>query len=501
MIRSIRVNLTLWYIGILTLVLCLFGGVLYTNVAANLARDVGEFLVLEVEDIASDIFAYGHGEWDAEKMTASSGKQSVPTPTLQMIQNEISPGGGLEGLITRWAEEEGELEAYRPVRLLTSNGKPLIASARFMKLDLPLLKETLEKARNNQTVYETFELSHDHVRLITRPITEDNRILYIVQVAISLEQMDSSLAGLRIWLLVLIPSTIVGTSVVGWFLAGRALKPVDRMVEQARRIGAQDLHERIDTPRTGDELERLAKTFNSMLDRLEHAFRGLRQFSTAASHELRTPLTIMKGELEVALRKPREVEEYQRVLKTQLEALNEMADIVEQLLKLARSEEGEKAIEWRQVDLGTLVKKVYDTLQTIAESKKIQVSISGNGSVWVQGEQRLLERLVANLLHNALKHTPQEGSVKLETTSHGTEACLVVEDTGPGISSGDMLRIFDRFFTRKPSNQNTESDSTGLGLGICRWIAEAHHGRIEATNSIGKGAKFMVWLPLFTPPS
>jgi len=497
MIRSIRVNLTLWYIGILTVVLCLFGGVLYTSVAANLARDVDEFLVLEVDDIASDIFSYGHGEWDAEKLTAPSAKQNVPPPTFQMIQSEINSGEGLEGLITRWADEEGELEAYRPVRLFTADGKPLTASARFIKLDLPVLKETLEKVHNNQTVYETFELPHNHVRLITRPVTEDNRVLYIVQVAISLEQMDSSLTGLRIWLLVLIPSTIVGTSVVGWFLAARALKPVDRMVEQARRIGAQDLHERIDMPRTGDELERLAKTFNSMLDRLEHAFRGLRQFSTAASHELRTPLTIMKGELEVALRKPREVEEYQRVLKTQLEALNEMADIVEQLLKLARSEEGEKAIEWRQVDLGTLVEKVYDTLQTIAESKKIQVSILGNGSVWVQGEQRLLERLIANLLHNALKHTPAEGNVKLETRSYGSEACLIVEDTGPGISSDDLPKIFDRFFDPKPTDPNT----TGFGLGICRWIAEAHHGRIEVTNSAGKGAKFMVWLPLFTPSS
>jgi heavy metal sensor kinase len=271
------------------------------------------------------------------------------------------------------------------------------------------------------------------------------------------------------------------------------------MIAQARRISAQYLESRLDVPGTGDELEHLATTFNGMLDRLDRAFKRLRQFSAATSHELRTPLTIMKGELEVALRRPRDVEEYQRVLRTQLEALNEFTRTVEELLTLARSESGAGAVDWRPVELGTLARRVCQARRPLADSKGVRVEVEAHEAVWVRGEGRLLERVLSNLLDNALRHTPERGRVTIRTGVENEGAVVVVRDTGPGIPPEELPRLFDRFFSR--SAASARGFVGGLGLGLCRWIAEVHLGRIEASSPPGGGAAFSVFLPLSVPPA
>jgi len=490
MIRSIRVTLTLWYIGILAGILCLFGLVLYTNVATNLAQDVDDVLVSQADGATDSLVAFWEGKWGALH-------RETPSQTMKKeIDMKRFPK-----MIDQWVHETGELENPHAIRLVDRDGAPLVTSTNFARLALPLTQTAMTQSGQGRTVYETFNLGGPRFRLVTRPVIEKNYVLYLVQVAASLQQADASLVRLRRWLLWLIPSTLVVTSTVGWFLATTALRPVDRMIRQAERIGAEHLHERIDVPHTGDELEHLATTFNNMLVRLESAFRRLRQFSAAASHELRTPLTIMKGELEVALRKSRDVEEYQRVLRTQLEALNEMASIVEQLLMLAHSEAGTIAVEWRPVELGVLIQQVRDALKMIAELKEISVQISAPEPIWVQGERRLLERLTVNLLDNALKHTPLKGSVTLQLGRRGKEACLTVQDTGSGVPPHEIPHIFDRFFTRSSLGTPPRSSSSGLGLGLCRWIAEAHKGRIDVASPPGQGATFTIFLPLTLPPT
>ena len=474
MIRSIRFSLTLWYVAILAVILSLFGWILYARVATNLAQDIDNVLASEADGVGDAIFAF----WKAEQ-TFSHRKETEERKVPR--------------LVLRWAHETGALETERPIRLIDPEGRPLDASRSFAQLALPITQESISQARRGRTIYETFSFPDRRIRLITRPEVEDKKILYLVQAAATLHQADASLQRLRFSLFWLIPLTLVVTSAGGWFLATQALRPVGRMTNQARRIGAKHLYQRIDVPATGDELEQLAVTFNDMLVRLERAFRRLRQFSAAASHELRTPLTIMKGEVEVALRKPRDSEEYQRVLHTHLEALNEMTHIVEELLTLARSEAGEGAVEWQPVELGSLTEAACRAFRPVAEKKQIQITISCHEPVWILGEPRLLERLIANLLDNALKHTPQDGSVNLKTLPEENQVCLIVQDTGPGIPAEQLPKIFDQFFSRRPSDG---SFSTGLGLGLCRWIAEAHQGRIEAASPPGQGAVFTVRLPM-----
>ena len=472
MIRSIRWTLTLWYVGTLAVTLYLFGWVLYSSVKSDLAKDVDDFLASKADGVADTIFAF----LETEEKTRHG-------PGL--------PAGHFRGLAHRWAKEVDELEKSRPIRLMDPGGHPFYFTRSFAQFGLPITRTALSESRLTRTVYETFALPDKRVRLITRPVVEGNQVLYLVQVASSLKQVDASLYRLVFWLVWLIPLTLLITSVGGWFLATTALKPVDRMIRHAQRISVEQLHERIDIPHTSDELERLAMTFNDMLTRLEQAFKRLRQFSTAASHELRTPLTIMKGELEVALRKPRTPEEYQNVLRTQLEVLNEMNSIVEQLLALARNANAERAVEWQPVELGALVRRVLDAWRKMSEAKELDIQVASNGPLWVRGEHHLLERLLANLLDNAIRHSFKKGKITLSLECQGDFACLHVKDTGSGISSEDLPKIFDRFFSRAVK----DPQSMGLGLGLCRWIAEAHQCRIEVSSTLGKGAAFNVFLP------
>jgi len=496
-VRSIRLRLTLWYVGILMIILSLFGGILYINVAGTLYGEIDALLAVQAEGVSDSIFMFWRAEWESSFPETPPERWSEMPGTTRSIQRLIDEENFPE-LVNLWAQEFDELEGSRSFRILSREGDFILASSSFKKMNLSIFENAVTEARQGKKVYQTFVLPKYRIRLITWPVVEDGRVLYIIEIAYPLRQTDASLRGLRLWIFWLIPLTLLAASFGGWFLATKALRPVGDIIAQARRISVKELHERIGVPKTGDELELLAVTFNNMLARLEQVFKRIRQFSAAASHELRTPLTIMKGELEVALRKPRPPEEYQRALNAQLEALNEMIDIVEQLLMLARSEESQKVLEQHPLDLKTVVNKICDAWQGLLKTKEIHLKILSGTPVWTQGEQRLLERLISNLLDNAAKHTPPHGTITVELSRKENYACLTVQDNGPGIPSGELSKIFEKFFSRHSKSDGTAS--TGLGLGLCRWIAEVHRGRIDVSSSPGKGALFTVLLPAAQPP-
>jgi two-component system, OmpR family, sensor kinase len=488
MIRSVRFSLTLWYAAILIVILSLFGGVLYTSVRSNLVRDVDRLLVSEADGVGDAISSFGKAELkDKNPNIASQDKI-----TEIFLENAVR--GELPALVRRWAEVTDELDTVRPIRIVSQKGETLAFSPSLSNWVIPVNIQALQNAGAGKTSYETYGVADGHrVRITTYPILEKGRPLYFVQVAISLLQTDASLERLRSWLLWLIPSTAILASLVGWFLASLALRPVGRMIHEARQMSESRLHQRIAVPKTGDELQKLGQTFNEMLDRFERGFKRLRQFSAAASHELRTPLTVMKGEMELALRKSRTEEEYERVLRNQLQVVNNMARVVEQLLAVAHAEDGELAVQWEVLELESLIRSVAQSFGPIARDKNILLQVMAEKDVRVQGERRLLERLIANLLENAIKHTPPEGRVMLEAVRRGGQSLLIVRDTGKGILAEDMPKIFDKFFSPQQSPEGISS--TGIGLGLCRWIAEVHRGKIEVASLPGRGAEFTVFFP------
>lgn len=469
----------------------MFGLVLDASVARGLARDVDRVLTVQADGVVKAIIAFREAEGAAVGSSAGNWR-SAPAGTFFGAIHQ----GQLPDLLRRWAKKTEALTQDQPVRLLSRHGQPLVASPPFEALGIPVTPAAVAQAAAHHTVYETIRRPGQRLRVVTRPAIEHGRVLFLTQLVASLNTVDASVRRFRLLLIVLIPVTLALASSTGWFLATTALKPVDAMVTQVQQISAQHLEARVPVPDTDDELERLAVTFNDMLTRLERGFRQLRQFSAAASHELRTPLTAIKGELEVALRKPRAPEEYQRVLHEQLEIVDEMAATVEELLLLSYSEAADRTVEWNPVDLAALATHAGTSWQTRAGEQSVRVTVSAQEPIWVLGERRLLERLLANLVDNALKHTPAGGRVMVAVDTRGDRARLVVQDTGPGIAPEDLPQLFDRFFTPHRPTPGDHSHSTGLGLGLCRWIAEVHRGQIEIASPPGQGATVTVQLPL-----
>jgi len=477
----------------LTIVLCLFSIVLYAMVTSLLARDIDKALALRAEGVAESVFAF----WRAERASAGFGPGNWPAAPSNTFAEERVQGQPSD-LLSRWADKTKQLDTEHPIRLLSNDGQPLGASHSFTQLALPVSQTAVAHVRRGRHIYETFRLPDRRIRLITHPVLEGGQVLYVIQVATGLEDKDTTLLRLRFLLLLLIPTTLIGVGVVGALLAKTALQPIRQAMTQMREFVAEHLHEQVEAPQRRDEPERLSAAFNEILGRLNWTFRRLRQFSAAAAHEQRTALTVMKGELDVTLRRPRKVEEYRRFLTRQLETINDIIQASEELLRLAQWEAAEEGIQQHGIELSELVQRTSSTFRPVADQKSVHVALSTNGPVWVQGESRLLERVIANLLDNAIKHTPVEGHVTLRVEPQGNQACLIIRDTGPGIPADQLPVLFDRFFKRKPTTEETHS--FGLGLGLCRWIIEAHHGQIDVTSAPGQGATFTVSLPLAARP-
>lgn len=496
MLRSLRVTLTLWYVGVLAIVLACFSVALYVLVASNFRRDIDERLVLQADATAESVFAF----WRAERTAPGAGAgnwQGAPTGTFL---GDLTRGE-LPSLLSRWAERTGSLEADRFVRFLSADGEPLGASSRFDQLQAPVSADARRQLRARHTHYRTFPLPDRRLRIVTRPVSVHGQLLYGVQLASDLREADESLARLRLWLFILVPLTLLTVAVLSLMLATTALSPIRPLITKTQRFITEHLHESLATPQSHpDELQRLALAINDLLDRLERNLRRLRQFTAAASHELRTPLTIMKGEIGLALRKPRAPEEYQRVLHAHLQAVNELAHTVEELLELAQSEATAGETEWQAVELGALARRQGEALRPIAKERGVALELPANGAAWARGDPRLLERLVANLMDNAIKHIPPKGRVTIRASRQGEEACLTIADTGPGISTEEWPKLFDRFFTPK-SSDDTSNPGAGLGLSLCRWIVEAHHGRLELDRAPEAGSAITVRLPAIPPPA
>jgi heavy metal sensor kinase len=294
-----------------------------------------------------------------------------------------------------------------------------------------------------------------------------------------------------------IPIALLLGSYGGLYLANQALRPVDRITRGAEQIAAGDLSERVPVPGTTDEIGRLATTFNHMISRLEAAFERQKQFTSDASHELRTPLAVMRGDIEITLRRERSAEEYKRVLTSNLEEIVRLSRLVEDLLTLARADAGRVELRREPVDLDELCRKMVEYISPLAHQQEQTLSYDGpERAVTVNADFVRIKQLLLNLLDNAIKYTDSHGRIALGLRTENNEAVITVSDTGRGIPSEDLPQIFDRFFRRSAKTADRSASGFGLGLSIVKWIVNSHGGRIEAESDIGKGTTITVRLPL-----
>jgi two-component system OmpR family sensor kinase len=477
---SIRLRLTLWYGTVLLLVLLLFAAVVYMVMAEQL-RDQVDRSLEEAARVA---------------IRALDERRFGPFLLFEDVSEAFPELAVLDKFF----------QIFGPTGTIT------IQSANVKHTAIPLSRTALDAAVKGLTTFESARFAGmAPVRLITVPTFHGGSLVNILQVGTSLQPVEEALHRLLLILLATVPAAVLAAMGAGWFLARRALRPVQNITEAARRIAAGDLSQRLQVTAADshgtrpvyrtDEIGQLAATFNDMIARLEVSFRQIRQFSLDASHELRTPLTVMKGETELALRRSRTEQEYRAVLESSLEEIDRMSRIVEELLFLSRADLGEVRLSRAPVRLDSLLQDVQRHAAVLGglagEGRQVEVTTGSLEPVAVMGDELRLRELLLNLVDNAVKYSHPRGQVELSLVQAGHEARLSVRDEGIGIAPEEQAQIFNRFYRTEAARAHAKT-GTGLGLSICAWIAQAHDGRIEVQSKPDAGATFTVVLPAST---
>ncbi|MGD0661127.1 MAG: ATP-binding protein [Syntrophorhabdales bacterium] len=461
--RSVRIRLTLWYTSLLGVTFVILGLIAYVLVSYTLHKQTDSAL----RSVATAL---------AESHAAETSRYFPPEVDEIFRRFFGSPplGPYFEWLIPEkdLGKEQGE-----------PNAPPFTRQARL-------------NAERGLATFETFKGIEPYaVRVLTWPVVSSGRVVAVVRVGMSEAALDRTMSSFLLIMAALFPLALALAGGGGWFLAHRALRPVDRMTQAARQIGASQLHARIELTGANDELDRLAETLNEMLTRLEAAFTEMRQFTADASHELQTPLTILRGEVEIALRAERSPEEYVRVMKSALEEIERISLLVEGLLLLARSDAGVLKMDLKPLDPMALVEDVLGRLGPLARARSVALSLGSMEPMEMRGDLVHLRRLLFNLVDNAIKYTPEGGTVRVSVERRGEWAMLAVEDTGIGVAHEEQHKVFQRFYRSAEARSGAEGGS-GLGLAIVKSIAEAHGGRAEVESAPGRGSTFKVYLPL-----
>jgi heavy metal sensor kinase len=294
------------------------------------------------------------------------------------------------------------------------------------------------------------------------------------------------------------PLALLAALVGGYFLARRSLAPVDRMATTAEQITGMRLDARIEVENPDDELGHLARTFNSMLDRLQRAVDELRRFTADAAHELRTPISVMQAEAEVALRQSRSADEYRRVIEVTLDESKRMGRLADRLLTLCRHDSGLQPMRHEEVQFDALVRDVVDQVRVTAKDKGLELVIAPLAECVIAGDDIQLSQLLFNLLDNAVKFSKPGGKVVVNEEQRNGDVQLVISDTGIGIPHTDLPHVFERFY-RADKSRNGQTGGAGLGLAISKAIVEAHHGSIAIDSTLNAGTVVRVKLPVMPP--
>ena len=317
---------------------------------------------------------------------------------------------------------------------------------------------------------------------------------YVIVVAESRRDMIDQMRALRRIFLLSLPAMLLVAGFAGYLLARKSLAPIAEMTAQAERISAESLHEGLPVKNKNDELGRLALVFNDLLARIKSSFDGMRQFTADASHELRTPLAIIRGEADVALSQERAPGEYRETLAIIQDEARLLSGIVEDMLSLARADAGQRRLKLEELYLNDLIEECVHSARALALNKNLSLNFESSDEGAFRGDEDLLRRMVINLLDNAIKYTPDGGSVSVKLWREGGRINLRVTDNGIGIPAEAAARVFERFYRVDKARSRAEGGS-GLGLPIVKWIAEAHHGAVSLESAPEHGSSFTVSLP------
>jgi signal transduction histidine kinase len=444
---TIRVRLTIYWAALLSLILLIAGVAAFLLFQRQQWSRLDGALIEEADTAAETIAQEGAG----------SAAQTVLTLSLE---RDLGPAR----------------------RVWIAEGNRVIADAGSRSADLPEMPQPPARGilDGRRRVF----------RYAVTPFTLDGRRFNLAD-GVDATAVRESIARLRATLLLVLPILLAVSVSIGYWLAGRALAPVNRLAAGLAEIEPRDLSRRLPAAPIEDEIARLTRAINALLERVERSSNAERRFAADAAHELRTPLAVLRSGIEVALGRDRAAAEYAEALRAALREAVALCAMADELLTLTRLDQ-EATLERKPVDLRALTAEVVEAIEPLAQSKHLALSTDLDGSGFtVDGNPNHLRRVLINLLDNALKFTPENGEVAIALENGGGWATLRIADSGPGIAEADLPFVFDRFFR----GWSRAASGIGLGLSLCREIVRLHGGDIAAANRSGGGAQFVVTLP------
>lgn len=394
-------------------------------------------------------------------------------------------------------DPEDELTVVRLRRTL------LIADEHGQILELaegfrPLLEETPEQIRravaSGSTKLEVRRAGEGAPFMVRVGIIVDGNQRFYVALARPVTRQFELRQRFTLAYFALVPALLLGASLIGWLVSKRALQPVSDLARETEAISGSNLKVRIASRGAGDELDHLIDNFNRMVERLEKSFNQTRQFSTDVSHELRTPLTVIRGQLEVALMTATTEEQYREAIETALSHVERLSGMVRALLHLSQAESGQMALQKEIFDVAERTRAAGEQFRPLAESRGISIAYEGVRRCLMFADPVQIERMLLNLVSNAIKYTEPGGSVYLLVREAGGNVELTVRDTGVGIPKEALPHLFERFYRVRREGRDS-NEGFGLGLSFVSWIVHAHGGTIAVESEPGAGTTFRIVLP------
>lgn len=458
--RSFKARLAIWYAATLCIVLGVFAAIAYETVEHRLAAELDRQLRIDFDIVEAQLAIDEHGQfrWPVRGAHGDEGYAKL------FAWFEVWSEDG-ELRMRHWPVPEDAIHSPLP--------RPAAGALKFYDQEIE---------------------SNLPARIMERPARIQGQGV-VVRVIKDASDMKQTLAQILEVFAIALPLAAAIAAFGGYWLARRALVPVARMSAEARQITSESLGARLPVANRHDEIGQLATVFNETLARLDASFNELKRFSADASHELRTPLTALRAVGESALQGDGDSRQLREAISSMLEEAHRLTDLTDALLMLARLEAGAN-IQFESVDLPTLVSAVRDTLAVVADSKRQQLTVHPlPQNFTVTGNAPLLRHAFLNIIHNAIRHSPEESRIDVRTDVLSGRAFIDISDEGPGIAREIHGRVFDRFF-RTDAARSRETGGHGLGLAIARSIIEKHQGTIRILDEAGHGATFRIELPL-----
>jgi signal transduction histidine kinase len=480
-VPTIRRRLTLWYTVALAVTVLAFGTALYLERRQASIRELDQRLSLEA-DLAH--------RWLTEsyKVLGRIVTTSGPNPSLDP---------GISAYLESVRDYLVVTDTAGQVLALSEVTRELSADA-LERLTAPLDTTTFERHAGNLGLGDPV----GGVRYLAVPVQGAGPIIGGILVATPTKQAAFGPSDLLRSMLLIAPVILVGAGLVGYWLAGTSLRPVQGIMDEVEAISdGRSLHRRVAVPLSGDEMARLALTVNGMLARLERSFGSLHRFTADASHELKTPLMVLRAGVERALIHPGTPPEILQSLDETLAQINQMTEMVESLLTLARADEGRAPLAVEACDLRELLADVAETAGMLGESAGVTATHSlPDSPVLLAVDPHRIREMLLNIVTNSIKYTPRGGTIDLSLAEEEHTVTFSIRDTGIGIAPGDLPHIFERFWRADQARTRTgERPGVGLGLAITKWIVEAHGGSITVQSRPGRGSIFTVRLPKAVP--